>query len=129
MTQVRIIFKKETIVGPGGENEIYQRPDFETTLDNLPNQERMHGDKIKEVIRQNADGTWPTKKPAQTTIFKPKFTIKDVTPEISEQILKEAGNVSEITNEVLIKEFRKRGKTDLSIAKYLEIEIDEMKKV
>lgn len=136
--KVKITFKSEMVPGPGGELVPYQKPDFETTVDNLPNQERMHGDKIKEVIYADEKGKYPEKKPTRSTVYKPKFTINDVTPEIRAQLKKEfetefsgtnRQSVPVITNETLIAEFRKRGKTDLSIAKYLEMDVKEVQKV
>lgn len=135
MKKIKIIFKPEMIATPSGEMEPYQKPPFETTLENLPNQERLHGNKIKEVIHANGDGSWPEKKVAQSSVYKPKFTLKDVTPEIKAILFKEFETtfvppmLGVITNEVLIKEFRKRGKTDLSISKYLELDIKEIQKV
>ena len=136
MGKIKIIFKPETIPGQGGQLEHYQRPDFETTEHNLPNQERLHGEKIKKIIRANPDGSWPVDKAPITQVFKPRFTIRDVTPEIKEQLFKEFEKTlvapkfgGEITNESLIKFFRVKGKTDLSIAKYLEIDVNEVKKI
>lgn len=135
--KVKIIFKPEVITTATGEQEPFQKPPFETTENNLPNQERLHGDKIKEIIYADEKGKYPEKKPIRSSVFKPKVTIADITPEIREQIINEHEKAlssylpskQEITNEILITEFRKRGKTDLSIAKYLEMDVNEVKRV
>lgn len=146
MKKVRIIYKEETRPDGNGGYVQYQRPDDITTEANFPNKEQLLGKLIKKTIWSDEKGIFPPEKVTQK-IYKPKFSYSDVTPEIKERIIKEYNednshkgfmdlndelisllkSQSAIPDEVLIKEFKRRGKTDLSIAKYLDLDINDVK--
>lgn len=151
MKKVRIIYKEETRPDGNGGYVQYQRPDDITTEANFPNKEQLLGKLIKKTIWSDENGIFPPEKIIQK-MYKPKFSYSDVTPEIKERIISEflgkdfdikllhasqkqkiweevVSMGVEISDEILIKEFKRRGKTDLSIAKYLDLNVESVKNI
>jgi len=141
--KIIITYKKQSVFNNAtGEHDIFQRPPFETVEENLPAHEKLYNGIIKEVkfkVEQTA-----VSRPAIETKVDAKNTT-ELTDKIAflsrenERLLSQNVHLTvalqdkkantEIDNKTLVEYFIKKDKTHLSIAKYLNLSIDEVNKL
>lgn len=110
--KVRVTFKPVQVINPHGEAEAYTRPPFDTTEHNLDNVKRIHGKIYKEAVFIDAlekiDVANPTK-------------VKIVEKVVEKIVIKEVKG--EFTDEDMVIALSKKGKTNASISKTLDIPV------
>ncbi len=104
-----IVYHKADPTHPDSKMRDFVKPPFETTYGNFRNYEAVNSKIIKEM--------YPVGHEPKKEVSKPLVQIKTV-----EKIVEK-----EFTTENLIKYFLDKGKSSLSISKYLDLELDLVK--
>jgi hypothetical protein len=106
--KVIVKFKRESVFNNiTGETTYNQRPDFETTMSNVPNIERIHKGLVKEVVLVRE--------------------VEDEAAVTYKNLISTPSHHKELTQEDVIKYLLGKDKTPLSVAKYLDVELDTVK--
>lgn len=110
--KVIVTFKKQLVSDPHNPQEAieYTRPAFETTEHNIPEVKRIHGKIIKEITLVSNEGT-----PEEVKVV--------------EKIVEKVVEKTIDSDEALILALAKKNKTPLSIARTLEIPVQEVEKI
>lgn len=124
-----------------GEHDLVQRPSFETLESNIPAHEKLYGHLIKEIKLKESNAKLHVSNIGQTDS---KINTKDQTEKIiflekeNERLLAQNVNLTvklqekkssvEFSTKTLVEYFIKKDKTPLSIAKYLNVTIEEVNK-
>lgn len=140
--KVIVYYKKQSKFNNStGEDEVFQRPPFETVESNIPAHEKLYGGIIKEIKLKESN----VKIPLTQVELKKEGSSQEITDKITfltkenERLLAQNVNLTvklqdkstsvEITDKSLVEHFIKKDKTPLSISKYLNISIEEVNKL
>lgn len=140
--KVIVYYKKQSkFNNTTGEDEVFQRPPFETVESNIPAHEKIYGGIIKEIKLKETNVKLAVVNSAQkvegnSQEFTDKITFLSKENErllaqnvnLTVKLQDKTSNV-EITEKSLVEYFIKKDKTPLSIAKYLNLTIEEVNKL
>ncbi len=118
--KVRVTFKAEHKVNNDtGEVETTTRPPFDTTEHNLNNVKRIHGKIFKEAVYIDTNEVAAT----STASVKEVIVEKIITKEVIKEVAKE------MTDDDVILALAKKGKTANSIARTLDMKIQDVEEI